>query len=92
MDLQIKQTQHNAIIRRSIRRTGAHHIPKACERSNGVLGIVVVPRNAVMVKEGKELLPVFLDSPLQRSPGLCRTMKRCHVGKNRSTDRLCFLR
>ena len=34
-----------------------------------------------MVKESKELLPVFLDSPLERSAGLCRTMKRHHVGE-----------
>jgi hypothetical protein len=47
------QAQQDAIFAGSLRRAGAHHIPKAGERLNSMLGVIVVPGDIIMTQESE---------------------------------------
>jgi hypothetical protein len=71
--------QEHAILRRTFRRAGDHHVPQASERTNRVFGIVVVPRHVIIVQKCEQPIPVLIDPLLQRRAGLGRALHGGHV-------------
>src|SRR5213076_3334048 len=58
-------TKKNQVVVNRVRcKGGSHHLPPRSEELDGVLGIVIVPGNAVVVQEDKQLVFVFQHSLL----------------------------
>jgi hypothetical protein len=48
-----------------------YDVPHACKRAHGMLGIIVVPRHAVVIEECEQFVPVLFNSLFERESGLC---------------------
>src|SRR5262245_24044707 len=68
----VKRKEHQVVPQPSL----AHHTvgdgPVACERLDRMLGIVVIPRDAIMPQEGEE----FLTIPDEPPPVIVRNFRR----------------
>jgi len=58
--------EQSRIVLRSFGSTRIDDVPQARESTDGMLGVIVVPRHTVVVQECEKFVPVFLNAFLER--------------------------
>jgi hypothetical protein len=76
--------QQRGVFAGTFGRIHADSIPQTRKSAHGMLGIIIVPRHAIVIQESEQLVRVFFNSLLKRESGL-----RCAFHGDNALDESC---